>query len=100
MTAQADLQPRAAWDARDPAWWTRRQEKTDWLNDQGLPVDQMYRIEFLEADCVPCARIFCYALNEDGHRYLAPGGRDAAAEPPRMVPLDSLPPGDLLGVPA
>jgi hypothetical protein len=88
----------AAWDARDAGWPYRRQEKTDWLTAQGLPADEMYRIEFFLAD-MPCARIFCYHLNEDGRRHLDEE-RIASVEPPRMVPLTGLPPRELLGVPA
>ena len=78
-----------------------RAAKSRWLGNQGLPVDQMYRAEFLVIDA-PCARIFCYALNEDGRKYCTahpqePHDHTPAVEPPRIVPLSALPPRELLG---
>lgn len=100
----AETEPVAVWDASDPRWPDRREAKVQWLRKQGLPVDQMFRAEFLLIDA-PCARIFCYHLNEDGRRHLdhhhSQGPHDhsackAAAEPPRIVPLSALPPRELL----
>jgi hypothetical protein len=98
------LEPIAVWDAREPAWRRNRQAKVDWLKEHGLPVNTMHRAEFYLIDA-PCARIFCYALNEAGKRHWAPGHDPrqphdhdrcgAAEEEPRMVPLDELPPLEL-----
>jgi hypothetical protein len=99
----AGIEPVAVWDARDRAWRRRGEARSQWLRGEGLPVDQMFRAEFLLIDA-PCARIFCYALNEDGRRYIEGHSRDphdhdaceAATEPPRIVPLSTLPPRELL----
>jgi hypothetical protein len=96
--------PVAVWDTRNPNWRYRREEKSRWLREQGLPADEMFRAEF-PLDGAPYARIFCYALNEDGRRYMDGHSQDphdhaactAAAEPPRIVPLNGLPPRELLG---
>jgi hypothetical protein len=98
--------PIAVWDARARTWPHRHEAKTRWLREQGLPVNEMFRVEFLLIDA-PCARIFCYARNEDGRRYLEGHSQDphdhdaceAATEPPRIVPLSDLPPRELLGAP-
>ena len=99
-TPAEEIKPVAVWDVGDPGWPHGREAKTQWLREQGLPVDQMFRAEFLLIDA-PCARIFCYALNEDGHRYRSQDlhghdARRAATEPPRIVPLSGLPPRELL----
>lgn len=94
----------AVWDVSDPRWPNRHEAKSRWLRKQELPADQMYRVEFFD-DGMPRARIFCYALNKDGQRYL--NGHDphrahdhgkcaVATEPPRVVPLTRLPPRELL----
>ncbi len=96
----SETAPVAVWDVHDRDWRYARETKSRWLREQGLPVDQMYRIEFLLTD-PPSARIFCFALNEDGRRYIDGHSQDphdhkAATEPPRIVPLNSLPPRGLL----
>jgi hypothetical protein len=102
-TPAEEIKPIAVWDARHADWPHGHKEKTQWLRDQGLPADEMYRAEFMLIDA-PCARIFCYARNEDGRRYMtghSPGPHDhdaceVATEPPRIVPLSGLPPRELL----
>jgi hypothetical protein len=103
-TPAEEIKPIAVWDTRDADWPNDREVKSRWLRDRGLPVDEMYRAEFFGGD-VPSARIFCYALDQDGRRYL--NGHDprrahdhdkcaVATEPPRIVPLSGLPPRELL----
>jgi hypothetical protein len=88
-------EPLAVWDARERGWPHGHEAKSRWLREQGLPADQMYRIEFLLTD-TPSARIFCFALNKDGRKYLDPDKRSAAIEPPRIIALTGLPPRKLL----
>jgi len=102
-----ETSPVTAWDVREPGWLKRREEKTLWLREQDLPVNQLYRIEFFLTG-VPRAQIFCYALNSEGRKHwnqehMAAGGDphdhdacDVAREPPRVIPLSELPPRDLL----
>ena len=99
------MEPLAVWDAREPDWLNGREAKTQWLKKQGLPVNKMYRAEFLLTDA-PCVRIFCYALDDRGLRHWAQGhvwtphdhdACGAAREEPRIVPLSDLPPRELLG---
>jgi hypothetical protein len=100
---QAELVPLAVWDVREDRWWLDRKFKSDWLHEAGLPRDVMYRIEFWLLDA-PFARIFCFALDDDGRKHWAPGhirgphNHDSchpAFKKPRDVPLDALPPREL-----
>ena len=102
----AETEPVAVWDVSDPVWRHGWRPKSQWLRDQGLPVNQIYRAEFFLGD-PPRVRIFCYALNEDGRKHWAPShvqaphdhdACGAAREEPRIVPLTGLPPRYLLGV--
>lgn len=96
------VEPVAVWDVGEPEWRRHLKAKSAWLREQGLPVDVMYRAEFYLAGG-PCARIFCFALNGDGRKYLlghVQGEHDheacqVAREEPRMVPLTELPPPEL-----
>lgn len=102
------LEPLAVWDVGEAQWWHNWEVKSQWLREHGLPVNEMYRIEFLPGE-PPQARIFCYVLNEDGRKhwnenhaaYLADRSDhdhslcDVTREPPRIVPLSELPPLDL-----
>jgi hypothetical protein len=101
-----ETEPVTVWDVSDPTWTWRHgwRLESQWLRRQGLPVNQIYRAEFFLGD-PPCVKIFCYALNEDGRMYLECHDPSrvhdhdkcgAATEPPRMVPLNSLPPRGLL----
>ena len=98
------LEPLAVWDCNQPEWWHNRELKTAWLAEHGLPGHSMYRAEFYLIDG-PCARIFCYALNDEGRKHFAPGHKPGephdhdscriAEEEPRMVLLPDLPPAGL-----
>jgi len=97
-------EPVAVWDVRDDAWRRDREAKTGWLKGHSLPAGQMYRAEFYLLDA-PFARIFCYALNDEGrvhlNRHHVPGEPhdhslcEIAREEPRDVLLSELPPPEL-----
>lgn len=63
-------EPRLVWDVRDKnAWFTpNRARKTAWLEAHGLPVDDIYRVEFYLED-TPVARLFCYHRDGQGHKH-------------------------------
>lgn len=97
----------AVWDASDPGWLKRHAVRSRWLREHGLPADQMYRAEFFQdSGGVLSVRIFCYALNSEGRKYLGPEHNPQrehdheacapAKEPPRTIPLSELPPASLL----
>ena len=91
-------EPLAAWDARDPQWPRRRQEKSNWLREHGVPVNHAYRTEFYLVDA-PFVRVFTYHLNEDGRPHWDEAHnctRRPATEPPFDMPLSELPPRELL----
>jgi len=99
------LAPLAVWDCGQPEWLRDREAKTAWLTERGFPVNAMYRAEFYATSDGPCARIFCYALNDNGKKHFnehhVPGKPhdhdlcDAARDEPRDIPLDELPPMEL-----
>lgn len=97
-----EIEPAGVWDTREPAWRRCRKAKARWLREHGFP-SLMYRIEFLPTE-PPTARIFRYALNEDGYRYLEGHSRQphdhtacrVATKPPRIMRLWELPPRRLL----
>jgi hypothetical protein len=62
----------------------------DWLVEEGFDPLDIYRVEVYLVDC-PSARVYSYARNEDGKRYLA-SELDLARRPPYDVILSSLPP--------
>lgn len=86
-----------AYDAREDSWWGLskgdRARFTDWLKTQGYEADDraVYRTEIHAGD-TPFARVFAYALDEHGRKYVDPETRDVAKQPSHDVPLSSLPP--------
>lgn len=90
--------PLAVWDVSgnpnrfhgSPHW----REASLWAKDHGLEPDHAYRIEFYLVDTA-FAKVFRYALNSTGHRFLDPTMDRAAAEEPVMVLLSELPPAHL-----
>lgn len=106
MTMQTKSTPLAIWDVRDPGWGALDGAAAAWAKAHGIPVNDTYRVEFYEPDR-PFARVFTYAVNERGHRYLNPAQHDPQREhdhslcdparvPPFDVPLTELPPRRLL----
>lgn len=99
------MEPRLVWDVREPGWFTpQRAQKTAWLEARGLPVDDLYRIEFYLED-TPVARLYCYHRDDLGRKHWGgshvPGDHDhAACDVARMdpydVPLRDLPDTSLL----
>jgi hypothetical protein len=86
------MEPAVVWDAGERAWLRDRKAKSAWLEERGFPVNQMYRAEFYLIDA-PFARIFCYALNDNGRKHGFCGS--IVREEPRDVLLDELPPTEL-----
>lgn len=100
----------AVWDARQPGWLTPvRPQRTQWLTERDVPVDQVYRVEFYDG----FMRVYAYSLDQDGRKHWAgpheswaragcPEGHDhslcrVAVDAPYDVPLDALPPEEILG---
>lgn len=85
------------YDAREDSWWglskDDRARFTDWLKNEGYEPDgrAVYRTEIHAGDA-PFARVFAYALDEQGHKYLDPESGDVAELPPCDVRLSSPPP--------
>jgi hypothetical protein len=90
-----ELEPLAVWDSREKSWLPYRPERTAWLEEHGLPADDIYRIEFYLLDG-PSARLFCFHVNDEGRRIYDDSRDGPAVEKPRDVPLSDLPPPDLL----
>ena len=89
----------AAWDANSRAYqhWPHREEAENWALQHDLltrPDTDVYRIEITLADC-PFARIFSYAVDADGRRYLDPATRRPAQNEPAVRILSELPPPHL-----
>lgn len=97
----------AVWDVREPDWWTGWRAKSDWARAQGIPVDDTHRIEFYLIDA-PFARVFTYARDGQGRKHWNEHHTcrdsadhdhsrcDVARQPPYDLPLDALPPRELL----
>lgn len=105
MTDQKTAALTAAWDARDRNWIDgRRQARTDWLRDHGVPADITYRVEFYAGG--PSMHVFMYALDAKGRKHFGPEhslwhdhDHDAcrpAVELPSIMALEELPPAFLL----
>jgi hypothetical protein len=103
-----EIAPLAVWGAKErdgKGWdrwhsWPRWREAEGWAIERGLAGDGLatYRIEFYLIDA-PFARIFRYALDHEGRRFMADPAayrKPALAEPVTVV-LDELPPAELLG---
>lgn len=98
-------EPRLVWDVRDKDWFTPfRAQKTAWLKERGLPVDDMYRVEFYLEDA-PVARLYCYHRDDLGRKHWnshhVPEAHDHdKCDVARMAPYDvslrDLPGPDLL----
>ncbi len=94
------------WDVHDNAWWHGYRAKSDWARSHGVPVDDTYRLEFYLVDA-PFVKVFAYDVNEDGKRHWAGQHNpnechdhtccDVARRPPYDLPLNELPPRELLG---
>ena len=94
----------SAWDVHNERWWEHYEARSNWLKDRGFPAGDMYRVEFWLIDG-PVARIFCYALDENGRPYCGrshPPGTphvhpecEAAREAPCDVLLTELPPREI-----
>ena len=99
-----ETKPRLVWDVREEGWFSpNRAQKTAWLEERGLPVDDIYRVEFYLLDA-PSARVYCYHRDEQGHKHWnehhTTGDHDHSAcapayIPPYDVPLRDLPRPDL-----
>ena len=88
------ITPLAVWDVRDLGWPDIWQPVREFLESQGVPVADTYRVEVYLFD-TPFARVFTYAVDDRGWRYYDPGTDWAAVSDPYDVPLSALPPDSL-----
>ena len=86
------------WDATYPTMWAWEHwpEVCRWARAHG-GTDWTWRYEVWMMD-TPYARVYAYALNDQGHVYVGAGG-DVAQEPVLLVALDALPPEALCDPP-
>jgi hypothetical protein len=87
-------EPMTVWDGRECAYDRIREPAMEWLTAQGIPVDPAYRVEFFLVDS-PFARVFTYAEDEQGRRYMDPATDDPAVNEPYVKVLSELPPAEL-----
>jgi hypothetical protein len=64
---------------------------TDWLRAHGIDPCQTYRTEHHVID-VPLVRVYAYALDEQGRRYVDQAARDIARREPYDVLIRTTPP--------
>lgn len=88
------ITPLAVWDVHNRSWAHNWRPVMEYLESQGIPVDDTYRVEVYLLD-MPFARVFTYAENERGWRYVDPATGDAAVNDPYDVLLTALPPDGL-----
>jgi len=84
----------AVWDVHDPDFWCIHSPVVEWLTDHGVPVDPTYRVEIHLVDS-PFARVFTWAENDEGCRYLDPATGEPAVSEPFVKMLSALPPAAL-----
>ncbi|MFD0855171.1 hypothetical protein ACFQ07_23230 [Actinomadura adrarensis] len=86
------LEPLAVYDVRDDGWYDlpdgQREALGNWLLSQGEDPEGTYRAEIYDG----FMRVFRYGLDEDGHKLVAPGGREAVRLEPFDVPISGMPP--------
>jgi len=89
--------PLAVWDANAPGYFRSplREEAFAWAIAHAGADEDTHRVEFFLAD-VPFARVFRYARDESGRRYLDPATGSPAEVAPTDVVLGELPPEHLM----
>lgn len=83
------IEPLVVHDCRDRGW-AGDPRILAWCRAEGLNPHEIYRLEVYLLDC-PSARVYEYARDDDGNRYLV-GDDEAARREPHDVILTSLPP--------
>lgn len=94
MDTTVDMDAVAVWDVHTPGHFASQhwQAADRWAKDHGLlSGGHTYRVEIYPAD-PPYARVFSYAANQDGQRYLDPATGNATLAEPVTVALGELPP--------
>lgn len=87
----------AAYDGRDASWWglsdADRERYNEWARNEGVPLDgrAVYRTE-IHGPEQPFLRVFQYALDEQGRKYLDTATGDTAKQEPHEHPISSMPP--------
>ncbi|MGW4663203.1 hypothetical protein [Streptosporangium sandarakinum] len=97
MTSRDTLEPLVVYDAGDDTYQQRigtpwHDQLLAWARSNGITPDDVTRLEVYLLDA-PFARVYEYALDENGRRYLTNDGNDHARREPYNVLLTSLPPG-------
>lgn len=89
MSAETTLEPVAVYDVHE-AWPPPNLDRfLWWVREQGIDEKTTYRIEIYSTDR-RFARVFQYALDEDGNRYAVAG--EIARRDPSDVPIKEMPP--------
>ena len=87
--------PLTVYDVHEPGWQnlpTRARDRVnDWARSEGLNPEDIYRLETYLVDC-PFVRVFAFARDADGNKFVAEDGTSPATLPPQDVPVSSPPP--------
>jgi hypothetical protein len=88
-------EPLAVFDVHENNWQglpaRARDRINDWARGEGLDPNDIYRVETYVIDC-PFVRVFAFARDAAGNKFLGEDGVNPARLPPRDVPVSSLPP--------